>query len=69
MDTAGDMGSLPPGDLQVRGPKNRTPRLVGETFDIPSVRERDLLNDRQAQAGAFLVGRKIWFEDLGPILG
>ena len=41
------------------------PRFVGEAFDLPAVREHDLLDDRQAQTGALLLGREVGLEDLG----
>src|SRR6185503_8849161 len=34
-------------------------RLVGQAFDLPAVRQHDLLNDGKAETGAFLVGCEI----------
>ena len=36
--------------------EDSTFRLVGEAFDLPAVRQHDLLDDGQAQPGALLVG-------------
>jgi hypothetical protein len=40
--------------------------FVGATFDLPAVREDNLLHDRQTQAGALLRGGEVGFEDRLP---
>src|SRR2546427_618 len=42
--------------------------LVGQAFDLPAVRQHDLLHDRETEAGAFLVRCEIGFEDFRAML-
>src|SRR5690349_1001578 len=51
----GDMASTLPGNLQMRGTKDRAAWFVGQAFDFPAVRQCDLLDDCQAKAGSLLV--------------
>src|SRR2546430_10970671 len=53
---------------QVGDAENRAPRLVRSAFNLPTVRQDDLLNHRQPQPGAFLVRGEIRFKDFGPML-
>src|SRR5437867_6150740 len=42
--------------------------LVGQAFDLPAVRQHDLLHDSETEAGAFLVGCEIGLEDFSAVL-
>src|SRR2546430_8422994 len=52
---------------EVGDSENRAPRLVRPAFDLPSVRQDDLLNHRQPQSGSLLVRGEIGFENLQPL--
>src|SRR6266498_4669257 len=53
---------------QVSDPEESTFGLVGQALDLPTVRQDDLLHDRETETGAFLVCCEIGFEDLGAVL-
>src|SRR5438876_3058543 len=75
--TRGDFGVLLPasggmdgafrGQTQVGKAEQGAFWLVGQAFDLPAVRQDDLLHHRQTEAGPFLVRREIGFEDLGAV--
>src|ERR1017187_4382561 len=56
------------GELEVGDAEDRTLRLVGEAFDLPAVREHDLLDNGQAQTGALLLGCEVRLEDFGAVV-
>ena len=46
-----------------------TPRFVGQAFNLPAMREDNLLDYGQAEAGTASLGREIGLEDLGAAVG
>src|SRR6266516_1083205 len=76
--TRGDFGVLLPasggmdgafrGQPQMDEAEQGAIRFVGQAFDLPAVRQHDLLHHRQTQAGPFLVRREIGFKDFRAVL-
>src|SRR5438034_4105117 len=54
--------------LEVADAEERASGVVGHALDLPTVRQHDLLDDGQPQAGALFVGREVGFEDLGALM-
>src|SRR5437870_1377023 len=61
------MASEPGDGFQVADAKSRTFGCVGQAFDLPAVRQHDLLNHSQAQAGSFFLSGEIRFENVGAL--
>src|ERR1051326_67545 len=57
------------GKLEVADAEDGALGLVAETLDIPAVGENDLLDHREAQAGAGFLSGEIGFEYFGAALG
>src|ERR1035441_4575040 len=57
------------GELEVGDAEDRALRLIGEAFDLPAVREHDLLDNGQAQTGALLLGCEVRLEDFSAAVG
>src|ERR1035437_8980688 len=56
-------------DFQVRDAEDRAFGFVGQARDFPAMREDDLRDDGEAEAGAFLVRGEIGFENFLPVFG
>jgi len=70
--TSGGMAVLWSSDgLEVGDTEDGATGLVGEALDFPTVRENDLLNDGEAEAGALalLLHGEVGFENLGAAFG
>ncbi len=57
------------GDFQVGDAEKGAFRLVGQAFNLPAVREHNLLHDGQAQAGPLLVGGEVGLENFLTMFG
>src|SRR5665213_4250937 len=57
------------GDFQMRDAEDRAFGFVGQALDFPAVREDDLRDDGEAEAGAFLVCGEIGLENLRAVFG
>src|SRR5262245_14952846 len=66
---SGGMSGRLRGQLQMGNSDHGPFRLVGGTFDFPTVRQDNLLDHRQAEPGAFLVGREVGLEYVGAVVG
>ena len=68
LEDSGGTSSILVIELDMGNAKERAGRFVGQALDFPAVREDDLLHDRQAQAGPFLIGGEVGLENLRAIL-
>src|SRR3954468_22361066 len=57
------------GELQMGNAEESAFWLIGQALDFPTVSEHDLLDDRQTQAGALLLGSEIGFENFDAPVG
>src|SRR5688572_11404924 len=53
----------------MRDAKDRAARLIGQAFDLPAVRENDLADDGEAEAGPLLVRGEVRLENLETMFG
>src|ERR1039457_937689 len=57
------------GEFEVADAEDSAPGLVGEAFDLPTVREHDLLDNRQTQTSALRLRGEVRFENLRAAVG
>src|ERR1017187_5084674 len=56
-------------EFQVGDAEDGAPGVVRQGFDFPAVREYNLLDPRQTEAGAFLMGGEVGFQNFLAMFG